>query len=234
MREAIAYIRVSSRSQKASGFGLQSQEARVRSFAEAAGYTLVHIFRETKSAITSPAENRPELQKTLKYARERRVPIVITELNRLARKASELERLVLNSGVEVVVADSSLEKHIIMTVKATQVEIESEMLVKRTKAGLVRAQQRGVLLGNRTNLPVAQKIGAAANAAKALARDDQIAAIILGAKRAIPAEIAEQLNAAGYRTPQGKPWNAANIRRPMKRILRRQMEIERPPLYGTF
>ena len=146
---------------------------------------------------------------------------------RLARSSASRGRI-------DIAIDSSLEKHIVMAVKANQVQAETKMLTERTKAGLIRAKQRGVLLGNRTNLPVAQKIGAAANAAKALARDDQIAAIILGANGAIPAEIAEQLNATGSRTPQGKLWNAANVRRPLKRILQRRAVAGRSPLFGMF
>lgn len=51
MKNAVAYMRVSSAEQGKSGFGLISQETEIRAFAKAAGYKLIRLEREVASAV---------------------------------------------------------------------------------------------------------------------------------------------------------------------------------------
>jgi hypothetical protein len=78
-----------------------------------------------------------------------------------------------------------------------------------------------VRLGNRTNLPDAQKLGAAANQLRA---KDKVAEIVDAIHRnswdhlSIPA-LVEALNGIGLHSSRKKPWTAAALRRPHREAL---------------
>ena len=56
MRDAVAYIRVSTGKQKRSGLGAEAQQAALTKFAEAENYRFVQTFTETESGAD---DNRP-------------------------------------------------------------------------------------------------------------------------------------------------------------------------------
>ena len=58
MRDAVAYIRVSTKQQGRSGLGLEAQEAALARFAEAEGFRFLQTFTETESGAD---DDRPEL-----------------------------------------------------------------------------------------------------------------------------------------------------------------------------
>jgi DNA invertase Pin-like site-specific DNA recombinase len=241
MNRAIAYIRVSSEEQGQSGFGLQSQEAAIRGFAKAAGYRLKQVYREVGSAIGKTAGERPELQRALKQARRNNWPLIISSLDRLSRDADEIETIFSEPRLTIIdVKNGPDADAIVIKTEAARIAEETKMLSERTKAGLSRAKQQGKIFGNPRNLREAQRMGAEATQRNAQMRDAEIAPIILEA-RSPPAEIAEKLNRAGYRTPRGKPWSAANLRRVIRRIYcdeaekqRRAQENSQNPLFGMF
>jgi DNA invertase Pin-like site-specific DNA recombinase len=65
MREAIAYIRVSTARQGRSGLGLEAQHAALARFAEAEGYRFLQTFTETESGAD---DDRPELNAAISAA----------------------------------------------------------------------------------------------------------------------------------------------------------------------
>jgi Resolvase, N terminal domain len=75
MRDAIAYIRVSTTKQGRSGLGLEAQEATLAKFAEAEGFRFLKTFTETESGAD---DNRRELNAALEFARKRKAPMVET------------------------------------------------------------------------------------------------------------------------------------------------------------
>ena len=242
MNRAIAYIRVSSEEQGQSGFGLQSQEAAIRGFAAAAGYRLKQVYREVGSVIGKTAGERPELQRALKHARRNNWPLIISSLDRLSRAAEEIETIVSKPRLTIIdVKNGPDADAIVIKTEAARIAEETKMLSERTKAGLSRAKQQGKIFGNPRNLREAQRMGAEATQRNAQMRDAEIAPIILEAHGSPPAEIAEELNRAGYRTPRGKPWSAANLRRVIRRIYsdavekeQRAHENSQNPLFGMF
>jgi DNA invertase Pin-like site-specific DNA recombinase len=242
MKRAIAYIRVSSEEQAQSGFGLQSQEAAIRAYADAAGYRVRRVYREIGSAIGKTAAERPELQRALKHARRNNWPLIIPSLDRLSRNSEEIETIVGKSGVTIIdVKNGPHRDPIVIKTEAARVAEETKMLSERTKEGLRRAKQQGKIFGNPRNLRQAQKMGAEATRRNAQKRDAEIAPIILGARQSPPSEIADLLNRAGYRTPRGKAWSAVNLRRVIRRIdcdaeakQRRAQENSQNPNWGLF
>jgi DNA invertase Pin-like site-specific DNA recombinase len=82
MRDAIAYIRVSTAKQGRSGLGLEAQQAALARFAEAEGFRFVQTFSEAESAAD---DKRRELNAALELARKRKAPIIVAKLDRLSR-----------------------------------------------------------------------------------------------------------------------------------------------------
>ena len=246
MKPAIAYIRVSSREQGQSGFGLASQKAEIEGFAKAAGYRIVQVYREVASAVGgSSVEKRAVLRKAIAHARSKDWPLIVSRLDRLSRDANEIETLALASGVTVVSArtDGGPDSIRIRT-EAARVHKETEMLRERTRAGIARARQQGVTFGNKINLPKAQRLGVQANQKLAQVRRQELEPIIskFRAKGVTTgAEIAKLLNASGLRTPRGQPWTDANIRRVLRHMDQvardrsaADVEYEVNPAYGSW
>src|SRR5215813_10668992 len=102
MKRAVAYIRVSSEEQGQSGFGLRSQEAAIRGYADASGYRVWRVYSEIGSAIGKTANERPELQRALKQARRNRWPLIVASLDRLSRDSEEIETLASKPGVTII------------------------------------------------------------------------------------------------------------------------------------
>lgn len=221
MKQAIAYIRVSSRDQGKSGFGLESQKAEVEAFAKAAGYRVVQVYSEVASAVGgSYLEKRPILRKAIAHARSKGWSLIISRLDRLSRDADEIETLTMASGITIVSARTDGGSgYITIRTEAARIQKETEMLRERTRAGIARAREQGATFGNKVNLPEAQRRGVQTNQKLAHMRRQELEPIIskLRSKGATTgAEIARLLNARGLRTPRGQPWTDANIRRVLR------------------
>jgi DNA invertase Pin-like site-specific DNA recombinase len=224
VKRAIAYIRVSSREQGQSGFGLESQKAEIEGFAKASEYRIVHVYSEVGSAVGgSSVEKRQVLREAIAHAKGNGWPLIISRLDRLSRDANEIETLVLGSGVEIISARTDADSHYVkIRTEAALIQKETEMRQERTRAGIARARQRGVTFGNKVNLPEAGRLGVETNRKLAHIRRQELEPVIskLRAKGAATgAEIARLLNARGLRTPRGKPWTDANIRRVLRDIV---------------
>jgi hypothetical protein len=63
MRDAIAYVRVSTAKQGRSGLGLEAQEAALRKFAEAEGFHFLQTFTETESGADEARTEPPGLRR---------------------------------------------------------------------------------------------------------------------------------------------------------------------------
>jgi DNA invertase Pin-like site-specific DNA recombinase len=220
MKSAIGYIRVSSREQGQSGFGLASQRAEIEGFAEAAGYRIVHVYSEVGSAVGGASvEKRPALRNAITHAKGKDWLLIVSRLDRLSRNADEIEKLVTASGLRIASARTEGGSYITIKTEAARIQKETEMMSERTRAGLARAREQGATFGNKVNLPEAQRLGVQANQKLAHVRRQELEPIIskLRVKGATTgAEIARLLNARGLRTPRGKPWTDANIRRVLR------------------
>jgi DNA invertase Pin-like site-specific DNA recombinase len=221
VKQAIAYIRVSSRDQGKSGFGLESQKAEIEGFATAAGYRIVHVYSEVGSAVGgSSLKRRPVLRKALAHAKGKEWALIVSRLDRLSRDANEIESLAMTSDVKIISARTDGgSSFIAVQAEAARIQKETEMLRERTRAGIARARQQGITFGNKVNLPEAQRLGVLTNQKLARIRRQELEPTIskLRAKGATTgAEIARLLNARGLRTPRGQPWTDANIRRVLR------------------
>ncbi|WP_445217689.1 recombinase family protein [Bradyrhizobium sp. Pa8] len=142
----VAYYRVSTAKQGASGLGLAAQRSTVAAYLKEHGQVIAE-FKEVESGRRS---DRPALEQALAAARVHRVPIVVAKVDRLTRSVAFLSRL-LESGVDVRFADlPAIEGptgRFMLQQMAAVAELEAGLISARTKAALAAAKKRGVKLG---------------------------------------------------------------------------------------
>lgn len=216
----IAYYRVSTTRQGASGLGLEGQEAAVTGYAGTIGGTLLRAYTEIE---TGKKSDRPELVKALADCKRSKAVLVIAKLDRLARNVHFLSGL-MESGAEFVCCDMPHANRLTLHILAAVAEDEAKRISERTKAALAAYKARGGLLGSArpgacrlkggANPKAAQRAGevARANATEAYA-DLKPWLDALRGKGLSLRQITGQLNAEGHTTRRGKPWNPMQVSR---------------------
>lgn len=221
MKQAVAYLRVSTQAQGKSGLGIDAQKAAIERFAEAEGFAITFWFEEVETGKGADAlDRRPVLSEALYVARKSKAPVIVAKLDRLSRDVAFIAGL-MAQRVPFVVAELGADADPFMLhLYAALAEKERSLISKRTREALQAKKKAGALLGNRTNLAVAQAKGAASNAAGSKAFADNVFPIIqtIKANGANSLRgIADVLNARGVRTPRGGYWTAVQVSRVLKR-----------------
>jgi len=214
MKPAIAYIRVSTSEQGKSGLGLDAQRRAVESFAAAEGFELVEVVSEVASGKLG-LDGREGLRVALAKAKKLRCPVICAKLCRLSRDVAFISNL-MAKGVPFIVTELGADVDpFVLHLFAALSEKERKMNGSRTKAALAELKAQGVLLGNRTNLAVAQAKGHATNAAKVAAfRVKALAKIQPMREQGLTmAQIAARLNEDSFPTYQGGEWHQSTISR---------------------
>ncbi len=140
----VAYYRVSTRQQKASGLGLEAQRYSVRAYVKSCRGRLVAELTEVESGRMT---DRPTIKEALWYCRVYGAKLVVARLDRLARSAALIASL-LESGVDFVAADMPMANRFTIHVLAAVAEYEAQLISERTKAAFAAARARGKVLGN--------------------------------------------------------------------------------------
>lgn len=209
----VAYYRVSTARQEASGLGLDAQRQAVAAFLGAAG--VVAEFTETESGKRT---DRPELARAIGACRLYGARLVIAKLDRLSRDAHFLLGLE-KAGVDFVATDMPHANRLTVGIMALVAEEERRMISARTKAALAAAKARGTVLGGRRGHTItlaASEAGRRSQTARARARSADLAPVLVEL-RAIGiisfGGLAEALNARGIPAARGGAWTATQVRR---------------------
>ncbi len=224
-RNFVAYYRVSTARQGASGLGLEAQSAAVANYLNGGAWRILAEFTEVESGRKAA---RPELEKALHKARLHRVPLVVAKVDRLARSKGFLERIIA-SGVDVRFCDlpkieGAVGKFMLQQMAAVA-ELEGGLIATRTKAALAAAKQRGQKLGGNRGVKLstaAQESGRAVQTARAAARGSDLAPVIAELREAGISSltgIASALTSRGIPTSRGKAqWAAVQVARVLERL----------------
>ncbi|MBY5736416.1 recombinase family protein [Rhizobium leguminosarum] len=221
MKFAIAYLRVSTLAQGKSGLGIDAQRATIERFVEAEGIVITQWFEEVETGKGADAlDRRPVLSEALRKARKTKVPVVVAKLDRLSRDVAFVAGL-MSQRVPFIVAELGADADPFMLhIYAALAEKERVLISKRTREALQVKKAAGAILGNRTNLAKAQKMGAAQNAAGA----DAFAANVLPVVQQLQNQgvatlcaLADALNQRGVRTARGGEWAAMTVKRLLDR-----------------
>jgi DNA invertase Pin-like site-specific DNA recombinase len=213
----IAYERVSTARQGASGLGLEAQRKTIDGFAQIRGAEVIGRFTEVESG-RNP--DRPELGKAIQLARLTGATLVIAKLDRLSRNAAFLLTL-RDSGVRFLAVDMPEANDLTVGIMALVAQQEREAISRRTKEALAVAKARGVNLGNPNGAAALRRAGkggealraAVAANAKAFATDlAPVLADIRAQGHTSLRAIADELTRRGMRTRRGGRWSVSNVR----------------------
>jgi DNA invertase Pin-like site-specific DNA recombinase len=244
--KVVAYYRVSTAKQGASGLGLDAQRAAVATWTSANGAAALAGYTEVESGKRA---DRPELRKALAHAKRSKATLVIAKLDRLSRNVHFLSGL-MESGVDFIACDNPHANKLTIHILAAVAEDEAKRISERTRAALaVYKSKRYVSIRIRDMYPHgvppevtaarAGKLGAALPDGRRLSPEDAAkgprAAAAQRARRARDAYadlaslvagwraeglslriIAARLDAARHTTRGGKAWNPVQVSRMLK------------------
>ncbi len=140
----VAYYRVSTAKQGASGLGLEAQTESVTNFVSGRAGEIVASFTETESG--KEATNRPALIAALELYRRKRATLVIAKLDRLARNVHFISGL-MESTVDFVATDQPTKDRFMLHLQAAFAEEEGRRISERAKEALAAAKRRGIDIG---------------------------------------------------------------------------------------
>lgn len=218
MLKAVAYCRVSSREQGRSGLGLEAQKAAITAFCAQDGeIEIVDWFTEVESGkrVSDTLAKRPQLALALAKAADLKGPIVVSKLDRLSRDVHFISGLMVHK-VEFIVCELGRQPDPFMLhLFASLAEKERALISQRTTAALKALKARGIKLGSHN--PFA---GAAVQSKRSrdLARERDAPLLQIAGNGSL-SERAARLNAAGYRTSNGRPFLRSTLLRMTKRLL---------------
>jgi DNA invertase Pin-like site-specific DNA recombinase len=225
--KVVSYLRVSTDRQGRSGLGIDAQRDAIRRFIESSGgWPPVAEFVETESGRKT---DRPQLAAALAACRVHRATLVIAKLDRLARNAAFLMKLI-DSGVDVLFCDlpsipAGAAGRFMLQQMAAVAELEAGLISERTKAALAAKVARDGQWNRNAAHHLVAGAGQKAAAAAVTQKAAQLAADLLPLIETIKAaghtslrQIAEELNARGIPTARGGQWSATQVQRVLQRV----------------
>ncbi|KAA5539043.1 recombinase family protein [Adhaeribacter rhizoryzae] len=231
MKQYVAYYRVSTAKQGASGLGLEAQQYAVASFLK--GGKIAGEYIEVESG---KKNNRPQLLAAIEHTRKTKATLVIAKLDRLSRNAAFIFTL-KDSGVDFICADMPDANTLTIGIFAVMAQHEREMISSRTKAALRQIKHKietegwtvskngNVInkLGKPVNLTYEHRLagGLAVKQKAAENQNNKRAAAMVQLYRAQGLNwlaIAGKLNEAGFRASKGGAFQAVQVQRIYQRI----------------
>lgn len=214
----IAYFRVSTQKQGASGLGLDAQKEAVSRFLNSGEQELVAEFQEVETGKGfDPLTKRPQLKAALAACRKEGATLVIAKLDRLARNVHFVSGL-MESKVQFVACDMPEANELTIHIMAAFAEHEAKRISQRTKEALAVAKSRGVVLGRagatnlRPNIETRQKVADLfANRLRPLFDGMKVRGL---SQRGMVAE----LNSLGVPAQQGGNWQLSQVQRVINRL----------------
>ena len=219
----IAYERVSTARQGASGLGLAAQRHAIEAFAGARNATIIARFTEVESGRKT---DRPELDRAMGLARLTGATLVIAKLDRLSCNAAFLLTL-RDSGVRFLAVDMPEANDLTVGIMALVAEAEREAISRRTREALAVARARGVKLGNPNGAAALRRAGKGGDALRRVvsANANAFACTLAPVIEEIRAEgqtslrtIATDLNTRGIVTRRGGRWHVSNVANLLARL----------------
>ncbi|MDB5439698.1 MAG: hin [Caulobacteraceae bacterium] len=206
----VAYTRVSTGRQQASGLGLEAQQEAIEQYSRRTGEPILATFTEVESGAV---RDRPQLAAALDMCRRKKAILLIARLDRLSRSLAFVAQL-LDANVEIRAADMPEANRMMLQMLAVFAEHERRLIGERTRLALAAAKARGTKLG--TNGAVLAK----RHRAEAVEFADTLRSEIVslpGYETATLRSLAAALNERGIKSREGASWHASNIGRVMRR-----------------
>lgn len=214
----IAYYRVSTQKQGASGLGLDAQREAVSRFLNGGDWELVAEFQEVETGKGADAlDKRPQLKAALAACRKEGATLIIAKLDRLARNVHFVSGL-MESKVKFVACDMPEANELTIHIMAAFAEHEAKRISQRTKDALAIAKSRGVVLGKAGPSNLRPNIEARQNAANQFAERLRPVFESMKARGLSQRAMVEELNNIGVPAVKGGGWRLAQVQRLLSRI----------------
>ena len=214
-QQFIAYYRVSTQRQGASGLGLEAQRSAVLTHLAGSDKTVIEEFVEVETGKGSYAlEKRPQLRLALERCRKTGATLLIAKLDRLARNVHFVSGLI-ETGVDFVAADMPHANKVMIQMHAVMSEWERDQISERTKAALAAAKARGVVLG--ATGPQNLRRQNEQRQQEAQAFRDRLQPVLAGflAQGLSRRAIVDRLNDLGIKALRGGAWTYSQVQRLM-------------------
>lgn len=226
MKDAIGYLRVSTREQGRSGLGLAAQRFDIKTFGTREEFSVKSWYQDIQTGAGKDALlMRPGLAAALKEARALRCPLIVSRLDRLSRNVLFITGLMEHKVHFIVAALGRDCDDFTLHIYASLAEQERKMISERIKAALARSKNRHKLgLRNPIRCSKAFRRRIQILAAKALraAAMERAEAYRLHIEWALdhpgrygkPISFnaaAERLNEQNVPSPMGGRWDSTNV-----------------------
>lgn len=212
-QQFIAYYRVSTQRQGASGLGLEAQRSAVLTHLAGSDKTVIEEFVEVETGKGSNAlEKRSQLRLALERCRKTGATLLIAKLDRLARNVHFVSGLI-ETGVDFVAADMPHANKVMIQMHAVMSEWERDQISERTKAALAAAKARGVVLGATGTANLRRQNERRQQEAQAFQKRLQPVLDGFLAQGLSRRAIVARLNELGIKTPMGGAWSYAQVQR---------------------
>lgn len=209
--QAVAYMRVSTKSQGKSGLGLEAQKERIERFLAASGGVLLAEYVDVESGAKN---DRDALNRAIAHVKKVNGTLVIAKLDRISRRVSFIAAL-MESGINFKVAEMGDATEFQLHIYAALAQEERRLISERTKAALSAARQKGIRLGkNGCVLAKNNKAAALGFAETVKNKILELRSCGLSFK-----DIASELNKSGVLSFTGGQWYGTTVQRAYTRIV---------------
>src|ERR1700722_5445057 len=148
MKEAIGYLRVSTREQGRSGLGLAAQRHDIEAFGEREGFKVKSWYQDIQTGAGKDALLlRPGLAAALKEARTSRSSLIVSRLDRLSRNVHFISGLMEHKVHFMVAAFGRDCDAFTLHIYASLAEQERKLISERCKAVAATLKRKGKKYG---------------------------------------------------------------------------------------
>lgn len=214
----IAYHRVSTQKQGASGLGLEAQQDAVSKFLNGGEWELIAEFQEVETGKGADAlAKRPQLKAALAACRKEGAVLIIAKLDRLARNVHFVSGL-MESKVRFVACDMPEANELTIHIMAAFAEHEAKRISQRTKDALAVAKKRGVVLGKAGMANLRPNIEERQSVANAFAERLRPTFNSMKERGLSQRAMVVELNSIGVPAAKGGDWKLAQVQRVTARL----------------
>lgn len=219
----IAYLRVSTQRQGASGLGVEAQQEAVKRFLNSGSRKILREYVEIESG-RKGSKKRPQLMSALAECKRLKATLVVGKIDRLSRDVRFFLEVLDDSGVDIRFAEftdidpKTDEGRMLLINMANFAEFEGRRIGSRTRAALAAAKARGVVLGRAGAANLRPNIEERQTCANAFAAKLRPMFSDMKARGLTQRGMAKELNSIGVPAPMGGAWQLAQIQRLIRRI----------------
>lgn len=218
-RTAVAYIRVSTEMQAREGQSLEAQEAKLKAWADANGYSLIAVLKD-EGLSAKRMDNRPGLNQALDLACRNKAVLVAYSLSRLARSTRDAiaiaERL-QQAGAELAslserIDTSTASGRAFFGFMAVLAQFEREQTAERVSLVLAHRKANGKRSAG--SMPYGYELGTDGESLVPVPQEQDGLALMrrLRSEGASLRTIGARLTSEGYRPKGGGVWHPKVIR----------------------